>query len=913
MTADPPDYADAERLDDAGDFPAAADSYAAALASRLAAGVRLGLGDQVAVERLADLAGMLGRHAATAHLLAGLAEHNRDRPALADYFTLKLADALVAAPDLPAARAALESLEARTGPLTDLPAEPTAYPAWEAGVRWAARTPADRPVLFARLYLAAGGWLAGHGFFRHAAAAFAAGERHAVAPDAPALAAAAGVRLSLGQAAALIGYGDLPAAGAVLAALAARIDPARHPGWHVERCTRLAQIALLTGHYGDGLRHLKDVADACRAGGFREAAAAAAVDRGRALVALNQVLAAEDALTEAEGLSQEPALLARAAWVRELAADRGASHLADRAGPPVARLWGREPDAADAPPGPDPLRLPAATDYLAFFDDRCLAVRWRLARGRVAEADGLFAELRRTFAPADSLLVRLRLEALTGLVSYAAGDRESAGRRFAALAPHLEAAGLRPELRDAVRVMWWCAARADALDAGVLAARLSGLTEELAGTLPPVERAVWRLDKWDDAQRGQAGRLVDLEAESEALAGAGWLRGWPARRRLRHRIDGHLAALDSVRAELAGAGTRGRPDLAVGADEAVLVFQVLPEFTGVVRLTRGGGGAVRRVPLTLNQARYWVARWHRPVARWYRGEDPDPADADPATAAAELAAALGLDGLLADLPARVRRLVLVADDALHGFPFAALPLGGGLLVERFALSYRADALPRRRRAGQVRAAAVVAVPHGAPPTPEFPAGVPPLPQTRAERREVAKWLRRRGVAVNPPGVSADPAEVLASWGRAGYVHFAGHGLFEPDRPDRSGLVLVDRAARAATLTLRDVLAADLSGVEHVTLSNCWGADSFALPGRHILSLPEALTRAGAGGVLAALWPIADDVGRHFAARFLHHLGRGRRDDAVRLAQLDLLRGPHPHPFDWAGYKVFGGGPIRWVR
>lgn len=205
------------------------------------------------------------------------------------------------------------------------------------------------------------------------------------------------------------------------------------------------------------------------------------------------------------------------------------------------------------------------------------------------------------------------------------------------------------------------------------------------------------------------------------------------------------------------------------------------------------------------------------------------------------------------------------------------------------------------------------MPHGAPPTPEFPTGVPPLPQTRAERREVAKWLRQRGVAVSPPGVPADPAAALAWWGRAGYVHFAGHGLFEPDRPDRSGLVLVDRAGRAARLTLRDVLAADLSGVEHVTLSNCWGADSFALPGRHILSLPEALVRAGAGGVLAALWPIADDVGRHFAARFLHHLGRGRRDEAVRLAQLDLLRGPHPHPFDWAGYKVFGGGPIRWVR
>src|SRR5205085_5777835 len=105
----------------------------------------------------------------------------------------------------------------------------------------------------------------------------------------------------------------------------------------------------------------------------------------------------------------------------------------------------------------------------------------------------------------------------------------------------------------------------------------------------------------------------------------------------------------------------------------------------------------------------------------------------------------------------------------------------------------------------------------------------------------------------------------------------------------------------------------LDRLRHVTLSSCWGADSFVLPGRHVVSLPQALVRAGAGSVLGSLWPVDDDVSPAFMQRFYHYLDAWPRDEALRRTQLDCLRGNLPlppgrradQPFYWAGFQLYG--------
>ena len=88
----------------------------------------------------------------------------------------------------------------------------------------------------------------------------------------------------------------------------------------------------------------------CGSGAFPDAAVTALIHQARVLIALNQVLAAEDALDAAERLAAgtaDQAATVRVAWLRRLARDRGDSPLGDGCYHSVADLWQTNPD-----PGP---------------------------------------------------------------------------------------------------------------------------------------------------------------------------------------------------------------------------------------------------------------------------------------------------------------------------------------------------------------------------------------------------------------------------------------------------------------------------------------------------------------------------------------------------------------------------------
>jgi hypothetical protein len=954
MFRSPADESEFERAESeyaAGRWCQALRAFAAYLDRRLSEGGSLTGGDQVAAERAADLALLCERPEAAARLLGGLEQLNRDcgDDFLADYFALKAADAAVLAGAYPTAEAALRRLGPRIGPLEDLPTEPALLPEWEKRCQWPGRRAVDRPIVLTRLYLAAGGWLAGNGFYRHAVAVFARGAELAVPPEPP-LACRARVRLKLALAAAHLEHGSPDRADVVLQALESAIDGTQNPGWRADWLGLSGHLALLTGRYGTALDRLSELTELCRAGGFVGAARTALLHRAQVLISMNLVLAAEDLLAVVVELAEatgDAGALARAQWLRWLARARGDSPLGDGKPHSVTALWDGWPEPGTGtvlpPGGPDPAALPAVPNFLAFFEDRALAVRWRAARGELDEAENLLADLRRVFAPSDSLLIRLRLDALRGVLAYARGNFSAAACAFAELALYFERQGLRPELRDVLRFQWWSRLRA-AAPAGAegdtaarvvpvernpeveeLGARIRDVTDKLADSLPAAERAVWMLDKWADEERVLAAEVVDLDrARTEAEAAPWWKRFW-RHRALRRRVAAYLDRLDDYRrrtadraAGVAGGGRAGGPQPRPPRDRLNLIFQVFPDFTLVIR---AGGGRLdaRMVPLTRLRARELVARWHRRVkGDWSHTDDPAPV-------AEELATALRLPDLLADLPTRLCRLAIVADDALHGFPFAALRIGGRYLIERFALSHQSGAGPDRPGAA-VSAALVAAVPDGAPPSDQFPDGVPPLPHTVAEGAEAARRLDGLGVTVDTrAGADLDPQTLLAALAATDFAHIACHGVFLPDEPDRSGLIVVGRTG-VGRLTLRDLYTADLSRVEHLTLSCCWGADNFVYPGRRVLSLPEAATRAGAGSVLAALWPVHDAAGREFADRFLAHLREHPRDVALQRTQCDFLRSvarvtdpatggaelPVNHPFYWSGYRLLGRTErLRW--
>ena len=121
------------------------------------------------------------------------------------------------------------------------------------------------------------------------------------------------------------------------------------------------------------------------------------------------------------------------------------------------------------------------------------------------------------------------------------------------------------------------------------------------------------------------------------------------------------------------------------------------------------------------------------------------------------------------------------------------------------------------------------------------------------------------------------------------------------------------------LSLRDLLTLDLRGLQLITLSSCWSADNFVLPGRRVVSLPETLMRAGAESVVGSLWPLADEVAFPLMVRFYELMLAGGRAQALRKVQLEMIGrrlegctvADQASPRHWAGITLFGdGGRLR---
>ena len=197
-----------------------------------------------------------------------------------------------------------------------------------------------------------------------------------------------------------------------------------------------------------------------------------------------------------------------------------------------------------------------------------------------------------------------------------------------------------------------------------------------------------------------------------------------------------------------------------------------------------------------------------------------------------------------------------------------------------------------------------------------------MPGVAIELDGIARWLALRSVETSRiENDQADKAAVLDGLCQSTLAHLACHGVFEVGRPDASGLVLLPASDHMEVLSIGDLARTDLRNLRHVTLSACWSADTFVLPGRQVISLPEALYRAGVHSVLGSLWRVDDLIAVALMRRFYEYLENHPRDEALRRAQLDCIRGKlvadpdafASHPIAWAGFTLSGDpGPLNFV-
>jgi CHAT domain-containing protein len=255
-------------------------------------------------------------------------------------------------------------------------------------------------------------------------------------------------------------------------------------------------------------------------------------------------------------------------------------------------------------------------------------------------------------------------------------------------------------------------------------------------------------------------------------------------------------------------------------------------------------------------------------------------------------------------------LVIVADGAVASVPFAALydARRRRYLTEDHALRFapslqEARRPPRRPGAGEL--ALFVADPAF---DPERHPGFERLAGAAAEVRDMAAVYGGRQVL---SGGAASAEALRAAMGSAAVVHYAGHAVFDDERPERSYLLLAPSRDGAATGTLdaREIAELDLRHLSVVVLAACQTVRTG--PGRAagFSGLAGAFLTAGAGGALGSLWEVNDLRTRPLMVAF-HQAYRatGNGPQALRAAQLALLRSRDEalrSPATWAAFRYVG--------
>jgi len=176
-------------------------------------------------------------------------------------------------------------------------------------------------------------------------------------------------------------------------------------------------------------------------------------------------------------------------------------------------------------------------------------------------------------------------------------------------------------------------------------------------------------------------------------------------------------------------------------------------------------------------------------------------------------------------------------------------------------------------------------------------GLDSLPDAR---REVASVSPGYGSRVT--GFPPTPEGFLAALAGAEVLHFAGHAIADPFRPEHSYLVL-SRAAGSATghLLATQLDSRPASQVRLVVLSACSTLGD-GTRASESTGLSGALLNAGVHSVLGTLWRVDDKAAHSLMVRF-HESYRRSRDPARALweAQRIMLDAGKP-PKDWAAFQ-----------
>jgi len=344
----------------------------------------------------------------------------------------------------------------------------------------------------------------------------------------------------------------------------------------------------------------------------------------------------------------------------------------------------------------------------------------------------------------------------------------------------------------------------------------------------------------------------------------------------------------------------------------LLAFSLGTESSTLFALSAGGELSAHPLPAGEAAIAAEVRRWGELTATAALGR-------------AELAAleARLSEWLLAPVAGRLsgaRRLLVVPDGALHALAFAALPDPRDpprRLIESLPISHQVSAsvaveLARRGAPAAIESVAVFADPATATTaTAGYRRDFGRLPATRREAAKVgAVFGGRARLFVDGEATEAAARREFAT---ASLAHFACHALVDEALPLDSALLLAPSGGDEGLLQAWEIAEQLRLESELVVLSACETARGAERGGEGVLGLVRALQVAGARSVVASLWRVDDESAAELMSRFHARLAAGLpRDEALRQAQLELLRGPVEVERDGRRVALRTADPRQWA-
>ncbi|MEK6752600.1 MAG: CHAT domain-containing protein [Chloroflexota bacterium] len=181
-----------------------------------------------------------------------------------------------------------------------------------------------------------------------------------------------------------------------------------------------------------------------------------------------------------------------------------------------------------------------------------------------------------------------------------------------------------------------------------------------------------------------------------------------------------------------------------------------------------------------------------------------------------------------------------------------------------------------------------------------------LPEAEQEAQEVASLLEKKKWQVDVLIHEKATVNAMAlKLSNTSYrlIHYAGHGRFNVDVPQKSSLVLKDYP------WLAEEFERQLSSSAFIYLSACKSAQTQTTNnaqsprGEFMEGVAISTLRGGAKGCLGPLWGVRDDWAREFALTFYRHALAGETlGESVRQSRLAMRNKPDDF---WAGWVLYG--------